>query len=190
MKPILRTPPGVANNKRPFRILRPKEYEAIRNQAGEHQINLDCLLLTGLRYQEAKELQKHPDWFDGDFIHLPETKAKRQRQQMERFVRLSNLGKHLLPMFFKSKKLPHRKNWYNNLQLWSRKAQLDPTGIGIKVTRKTWESWLMFCYPHRVSDIMLSQGHTLLTSIQHYQGLPFNEEDKKIMLKYITGYEG
>lgn len=177
-------------NKRPFRILRPTEYEIIRDQAGDHQINLDALLLTGLRYEEAQLLQKNPEWFDKEsgFIHVPESKAKRQKDQMERFVRLSNLGKHMVPLFFKTTPLPSRWAWYKNLKRWAKKEGLDPKGIGAKITRKTWESWLIYYYPNRISDIMFSQGHTLITSIKHYQGLPFTEEEKKKIEKYVAGW--
>jgi len=140
LKPILRTPPSKTktNQKRPFRILRPIEYEALRNAApNEHRINLDVTLLTGLRYEEAKKLQKHPEWFDGEFVYIPESKAKRTEGQMERWVRLSDLGKHMLPLFFKNKPLPARQNWRDNLIRWAKKAGLNPVGIGVKVTRKT-----------------------------------------------------
>ena len=200
LKPILRTPPTVRSGKdkdrdkkpvkkRPFRILRPVEYEAIREEArNHHRINLDVLLLTGLRYEEARMLQKHPDWFDGEFVYIPEMKGKRKEKQMERWVRLSDLGKHMLPLFFRNKRLPARQNWRDNLIRWAEKAGLDPAGIGVKVTRKTWESWLVFSFPDRIADIMFSQGHTLITSIKHYQGLPFTEEDKKGMEKYVSGW--
>lgn len=185
--PILRTPPG--EGKRPFRILRPIEYELIRAQApNEHKINLDVLLLTGLRYQEARELQKHPEWFDGNFVRIPERKRKRKEVAMERWVRLSELGKHTLPLFFNNKPLPAKQNWGENLKRWALKAGISPEGLGAKTTRKTWESWLVFCFTDKLPLIMQSQGHTVMTSIKHYIGLPFTEEDRKAMEKYVRGW--
>jgi gamma-glutamylcysteine synthetase len=59
-KPILKS--GV-------RILRPAEYEQLREGAVtlENQTRSDALLLTGLRYIEAKRLQTNPKRVVGRF---------------------------------------------------------------------------------------------------------------------------
>jgi len=41
-------------------------------------MNLDVLLLTGLRYEEARRLQEHLEWFDGNFIRILEMKGRRE----------------------------------------------------------------------------------------------------------------
>jgi len=66
--------------KRPFRILRLLEYELLKQGARrkENQLNLDVLLLTGLRYEEARRLQEHLEWFDGNFIRILEMKGRRE----------------------------------------------------------------------------------------------------------------
>jgi len=53
------------------RILRPSEYEKLRESAEilDKQTRLDALLLTGVRYVQAERLQEHPDWVDGRFVH-------------------------------------------------------------------------------------------------------------------------
>ncbi len=69
------------------RILRPSEYERVREGAEilDNQTWLDALLLTGLRYVEAERLQDHPDWIDGRFVHLPDYAQKKvKRKQSER----------------------------------------------------------------------------------------------------------
>ncbi|MBC7114958.1 MAG: site-specific integrase [Archaeoglobi archaeon] len=176
--------------KRPFRILRPLEYEMLKQGARskENRLNLDVLLLTGLRYEEARRLQEHPEWFDGNFIRIPEMKKKRKRRQRQRWVRLSLMGKTVLPFFFENKPLPDPHVWMENLIRWARRASLDPAGLGAKTTRKTWESWLVFCYPERQIEIIQSQGHTLLTAIQHYTNMPFTEDDRRRMEKYVHGW--
>ena len=69
------------------RILRPSEYEKLREGAEilDNQTRLDALLLTGLRFVEAERLHEHPDWVDGRFVHLPEYAQKKvKRKQRER----------------------------------------------------------------------------------------------------------
>ena len=55
------------------RILRPSEYEKLREGAEtlDNQTRLDTLLLTGASYIEGTRLYSHPDWVDGRFVHLP-----------------------------------------------------------------------------------------------------------------------
>jgi len=167
---------GKPKEKRPFRILRPIEYELLKQGARkkENQLNLDVLLLTGLRYEEARRLQEHPEWFDGNFIRIPEMKERRRRKQRQRWVRLSLMGKTILPFFFENRPLPDPHVWKENLIRWAKRVSLDPSGLGAKTTRKTW--------------IIQSQGHTLLTAVQHYLSMPFTEEDRRMMEKYVHGW--
>jgi hypothetical protein len=46
----------------------------------------------------------------------------------------------------------------------------------------------MFYYPNHIANITLSQGHTQITSLQHYVNMPFNEYDKLEMRKYVDGW--
>ena len=173
------------------RILRPREYETLRQGAKklENHVRLDTLLLTGLRYVEAQRLCKNPEWFDGRFIHLPEyAQKKAKRKQRERWVRLNPQGQQILPFFFKGPPLPSWKAWTLNLERWAVRAGLDSSGLGPKTTRKTWESWLVTCYPDRVTEVFLSQGHTELTSLKHYLNLPFTEVDRLEMKKWVSGW--
>jgi len=173
------------------RILRPVEYEmlekGIKRQEKDLMTNLRATLLLGARYAECQRIQKHPEWFDGDFIFLPEEK-KVKRKAPQRFIRLSTLGKFIMPYFFKSKPLPSRQAWIKNLKNWAINVGLNPVGLTTKTLRKTWESWLVFYYPKQIHAIFLSQGHTELTALKHYINLPFKEEDKKQMKKYVEGW--
>lgn len=173
------------------RILRPREYETLREGAEklENQTKLDVLLLTGLRYVEAQRLQQNPAWFDGRFIHLPEAAVKKaKRKQRERWVRLTPRATALIPFFFKVKPLPTWKGWTLSLRRWAERAGLNPTGLSPKTTRKTWESWLVASFPDHPYEIFLNQGHTDLTSLRHYLNLPFTEVDKLEMKKWVMGW--
>ena len=174
------------------RILRPNEYEQLRTGAKtlENRTLCDSLLLTGLRYIEAQRLQENPDWLDGRFIHLPVfAQRKTKRKQRERWVKLSSKGTTVLPYFLKARQLPSWKAWTENLNRWSGRSALDPVGLGPKTLRKTWESWLVSSYPERVLEVFLSQGHTQMTALSHYLGLPFTSEDRTEMTEYVAGWE-
>ncbi len=173
------------------RILRPSEYEVLREGAMklENQTLLDACLLLGARYKECGRIQQNSKWFDGNFIHLPaEAQQKVKRKQTERWIRLSSRGTAILPFFFETRKMPAVQAWNENLLRWARRKDLDPVGITARCLRKTYESWLIFSFPAATNLVYLSQGHTTLTSLQHYVNLPFLDEDKKLMKPWVEGW--
>ena len=175
------------------RILRPSEYLLLRSAAAtkiSNQTNLDMCLLLGARYLECVKIQNNPEWFDGDFIHMPWTdELSTSRHNPDRWIRLSSMGKVIMPYFLENKKkLPSVQAWDMNLKRWAEKAGLGKQGITARTLRKTYESWLIFYYPNASNLIFLSQGHATLTSLQNYINLPFTLEDKKEMVKWVEGY--
>ena len=83
------------------RILRLVEFEKLRD-AMDPDTKRICasLLLTGMRYAELQRLRENPDWLDGKFVHLPcGSMLKVKAKQRERAIRLSDLGKTLVPDF-------------------------------------------------------------------------------------------
>jgi len=169
-----------------IRILRPSEFKTIKNSITnrEKQILVDALLLTGLRYEEAVRLRHNPDWFDGNFIHLPEwAQQKAKRKQRERWVRLSIPGKYVMREFF-SITVPSRIAF----DKWIRYNFPLIEGLSAKTFRKTWESWLLFSYPDKAMEIALSQGHTELTQLRHYANLPFLDKDREEMKEFVVGW--
>ena len=179
--------------KRRVRILRPKEYKALLRNCTKphHRTMLQALLYTCMCYVELQQLQKYPSWFDGDFINLPHMADRKvMRTQPERSVRLTQAGKTIMEYFLQMKEeLPAYQNWRDNMRRWGTRAKLDPQGLGVKTTRKTWESWLMFYHrQNRMAEIALSQGHDTLTSLQHYLNMQFTEVDKLEMKPFVEGW--
>lgn len=168
------------------RILRPSEYEKIYGRAnGEYRIIFSCLLMTGMRYEELRRLRKHPEWVSGATIFLPaEAMGKEKRSQPQRFVRLSYAGREAIKRLFDlDPELPRNVVVDNYI----RRNFGDFQGFTLKSFRKTWESWLVFYYRMPL-EVALSQGHTIMTQLQHYLGLPFTEQDRLGMKQYVEGW--
>jgi len=193
MKPIT-----IDHQKVETRILRPVEWGALLNVIPKQRLKTICkiALLTGMRWTELQELLKHPEWFDGEkFVEVPA--RKKMRIYSKRWVRLSTLGKELLPFFFQmggkqgsdNSELPSWQAISKNLKRWANKAGLYPTGLSVKTFRKSWESWLIFSFPHLESLVAESQGHTLITSVKHYRRLPFTSRDRDDMKPYTQGWD-
>lgn len=174
-----------------IRTLRADEYEALRQgcETDRGRIQLDALLLTGMRYVEVQRLHDNPKWFDGNFVFLPrDAVLKQRRKQKERYVRLTLLGRQTLPLFFQVRNLPGPDTWKENLQRWATRVGLDPVGLGPKTTRKTWESWLVTTFKHQSTEIVLSQGHDSATSLEHYLNMPFLDVDRERIKPWVDGF--
>lgn len=174
------------------RILRPSEYTQFLSGVTKqhHRIFCQTLLYTGMRYIELQRFHDYPEWFDGNFIHLPEMADRKvKRTQPERWVRLNPSGKVIVEFFTKmEEKLPAYQNWRDDMRRWAKKANLNPDGFGTKSLRKTWESWLTFYYPIQIPLITLSQGHDAITAIRHYLNMPFTDIDKLEMKQFVEGW--
>jgi len=174
------------------RILRPYEAKLLIDTIPklDYVNKFEALLYSGCRYIELQRLYKHPDWFNGETIHLTNQAIKKKKVTIsERYVHLNPVGRRAISHYLKSKKgLPDYSTWTENLKRWMLKAGLYPDYMGPKTTRKTYESWLVTYYPEKFNQIFLSQGHSQLTSLQHYLNLPFSEEDKNQMRPYVEGW--
>ena len=174
---------------RQTRILRPHEVRSLINAIpkNEYKDKFEALLYTGARYTEMQQLYEHPPWFMGNSIKMKSSKPKAKHK--ERYIRLNSQGQRVITYFLRAKKnLPHYVVWGENLKRWAEEAGLDSTGISIKSTRKTWESWLVSTYPKQLEYIFLSQGHTMMTALQYYLMIPFTKEDIEEMKFYTEGW--
>jgi len=178
------------------RPLRPGEYELLRKELKEDgRAYFDGLLVTGMRHREYQLFLMHPEWFDGNFINLPRIAIKKHRATIkQRYVHLSTKGKTILEYIFpvlKDAPISHATNQSLNIRLEraAYRAGISPFGLNVKAFRKTWESWLVTIYPDKKTEIYLSQGHTEMTSLNHYLNLAFTQEDKNKMLEWVSGFD-
>jgi hypothetical protein len=169
--------------------LRPSEFkEIVKNVNRKYEVILTNLLLTGMRYEELYRFRQHPEWFDGNFIHLPADTGQKKvkRHSLERWIRLSIAGKmHIKTLFdieLPRESVVDQYLYYNfpNIKY-----------LGVKTFRKTWESWLVFYYSGKSGvEIIIAenQGHTTITQFHHYLNMPFTEKDRIEMREYVEGW--
>jgi len=178
------------------RILRPVEFEALETaiNKSDHKTIIKTMLYSGMRYIELQRFNKNPDWLmkSSFHIHLPEQAVKKsKRKQKDRYVFLSNAGYEVVSNLIADKdiQITSKSTMNENLQRWAEQSGIGSKGISCKTFRKTWESWLVRCYPKYFPQICLSQGHTEKTSLKHYLNLPFTNKDKEKMQRYVGGIE-
>ena len=147
------------------------------------------LLLMGMRYAELQRLRENPEWLDGKFIYLPRgSMLKVKAKQRERAIRLSDMGKTLLPDLFQ---VPYPLPELLTLDMRLRRLSiriLDGNPVNSKSFRKTRESWIVFYYQGKALEIALNQGRTTTTQYEHYLNIPFEDEDRKEMRKWVEGW--
>ena len=168
-----------------MKILRPIEFEIIRNAIDPDTRGIcTSLHLTGMRYAELQRFTENPDWLDSKFVFLQRgSMFKVKAKQRQRAIRLSDMGKTLLPELFK---IPHTLPDLPTLDIKSRRPSkriLEGTPINNKSFRKSWESWPVFYYLDKALQIALTQGHTITIQYEHNLNIPFEEDDRKEMRK-------
>lgn len=175
------------------RILRPSEYILLRSHARpSYRILFDSALLTGMRVVELRLFLEHPEWFDGEFIHIPRVAIKKHKATVkQRWVHLSIKGRTVMENLHRNVSagnVPTEQGIIKYLKRCAEMADIGTQGINMKMFRKTYESWLISSYPDRKEEIFLSQGHDSLTALRHYVNLPFSESDKIDMKEWVEGW--
>jgi len=173
-----------------IRIFRPAEFRLFINAIPkiEYKDKVEALLYSGARYNEMRWLYENKKAFkDETYIEMPSMKPKARHKV--RIITLNNQGRRAVSMFLRGKKnLPTHIAFDENYNRWAIKAGLDPAGISVKSTRKTWECWLCKAYPQNWLQIFLSQGHTEKVSMEYYTMLPFTDDELKDIQYFVDGW--
>jgi len=185
--------PFTGSGRERVRLLRPWELKKLLQAIPKrhHKVMFEFLFYTGMRYIEAREIQSRPDLFSDSSIHLtPNFIRKPKCKVKDRYVILNPIGKRVAEDYFRlDKSLPkHWGSWVENLERWCVKAGIDPSYMSTKTTRKTWESYLFTTFPNHREEIYKSIGHTAMTALDFYVGLPYSVENKRNMMKYTAGW--
>lgn len=94
---------------------------------------------------------------------------------------------YLLKDFWQARRPPLESTWNKDLQRWAKIAGISPYGLSVKSTRKTIESWMISAGVPE-STVCLRQGHDSLTSMRHYQGLAFSDDEIRDIKKQLTAW--
>jgi len=173
------------------RILGPYDYDLIVSNIEKDYLRtiFEVAFWSGMRYIEIQRLYNHPEWVmkERRTIHLPEEATKKvKRKQPERYIYpIPPQLESILRYFFSGKKPPSQQSLNNNLKRWAEKSGIHPYRMSSKTTRKSIESW-MIAAGVPLNEVCLRQGHDSLTSMNHYQGLPFTDAEKSEIKKRLS----
>ena len=176
-----------------IRILTPSEYKRIREAIPKdiHKTVLDVLLITGMRYVEMLRLYENQLWYNEkrNIIHLlEEAQLKHKRRQLKRTIHpLPSMFHYIMKDFFEGRHPPVESNWNRGLRKWAESTGIAPYGVSAKTTRKTIESWQIAAGVLE-STVCLRAGHDSLTSMRHYQGLCFSDEELRDIKKQLNDW--
>jgi len=163
--------------------------EKLGKSARDDLINFEMTFMLGMRYEEAKWAQNHPENYDKEAGNFKISTNKVKVKDKIRLVRLSTKARNIIQSFFNAdKKLPTMDGWNKKLKYYAKLSGMSDAGISSRMMRKTYESWLMFYYPDRKYEILQSQGHSELTALRHYIKTSYNEKDKIIMKEFVDGW--
>lgn len=176
-----------------IRILVPQDVDALVNViTKDHLRTLFAICFwTGMRYVEVRRLYQHKEWIMEGRRQIKldrEAQQKPRRLAPERYVPIPPQIEGELKYFFKNQRPPSPQNWNNDLTRFAERAGLGTEGILPKMTRASIESW-MFAAGLPESWICLRQGHDKLTSLKHYQGIPFVESEVLEIKQRIAGWK-
>ena len=175
------------------RILSPDEYDKYVSNIDKHyhRTQFEINFWSGMRYVEFQRFYEHPEWHmkDRRTIHLPEESVhKAKRKSVERYIHpIPPQIEGVLKYFHNDVKPPTNKVCNDNYKRWAVKSGFDPKGFTTKMTRKTIESW-MVAVGVPINVVCLRQGHDTLTSMNHYQGLPFSDSEKDEIRRRLAGW--
>jgi len=175
------------------RILVPSDHDAFIKVIKQdyHKTLFEVCFWTGMRYVEIQRLHEKPSLVMEERILLTKDEQRTvKRVSPERCILIPSQLQAILPYFFENKKPPTGKVWGENLKRWATMAEItddDCTGIVPKMTRHSIESW-MFSAGIPSNWICLRQGHDSMTSLNHYQAIPFSEAEKIEIKKRLSGW--
>ncbi|MBI9010418.1 MAG: site-specific integrase [Tenericutes bacterium] len=175
------------------RVLGPFDYDRIVANIEKDYLQdiFEVCFWSGMRYVEVQRLYDHPEWImkERRTVHLPaEAQRKAKRTQLERYIYpIPPQLESVLRYFFKGKNPPSQQSWNNNLKRWCEKSGISSRGVSSKSTRKSIESW-MISAGIPLNEVCLRQGHDSLTSMRHYQGLPFTPVEKEEIKRRLSWF--
>lgn len=184
----------VGSGKRVVGVLTPREKNLLFEQLNpDYKILAEFLLQTAMRITECKYVYLMPTAFreENAAIFLPNVGeyGKARCTIKNRAVMLSPKGVDAVKNFLGSKiYFPTYQSMEEAFKRAAMNADFDTKYITTKMLRKTMISWLMACYPERISQIQHSAGHNYATMQSHYVTYGWRKEDVKDMREETRGW--
>ena len=181
--------------KQAIRILRPHEYEKLREEFNpNHKLIFDGLFFTGLKSSEFWEFLDNPQRYDSitRTIEVPSPPTRRKIKQDSRTIYLTFLGDRVIKDIINTSGFGaiSRQAWGADVKRAANKAGIGIEGISPKMTRKTWTYWLMSVFPDDTFRIADSMGLDANLLRSEYLTTPFDEEEIERIKWYLQGWGG
>lgn len=184
------------------RVLTPAEAGAIRERIEKPGTRAlyDLLLYSGMRLSEVHQLRDNPALYDRERGTITIRRIRKVKATQDpRNVYLSHKGRQAAEAYLLNPSIPaSAPAWQMSLIRWSLQARLahlpgyeadtNPTGITVRTTRKTWESWLLAVHPDKLPYIVLSQGYNEMVSVRPYLTIAFTPEERDAIKAEVNGW--
>lgn len=175
------------------------------NKIWNKQFSIQTAFYTGLRLQELIDFADHPEWMEDKYtcINIPREESKTGEP---RSCFLGETFYKELRMFLRSNKLtyPTRKikngrtytkipnynawnNYYKQIAWFIRLE--NPCEIKAKISRKTWESYLIISEKPHI-NVAISQGHSKVVSLKHYLGIKCTRDERIRCVELTEDWSG
>ena len=175
------------------------------NKIWVKQFSIQTAFYTGLRLQELIDFADHPEWMEDKYtcINIPREESKTGES---RSCFLGETFYKELRMFLRSNKLiyPTRKikngrtyiktpnyndwNTYYKQIAWFINLE-NPCDIKAKISRKTWESYLIISEKPHI-NVAISQGHSKVVSLKHYLGIKCTRDERIRCVELTEDWSG
>lgn len=167
-----------------IRILTISEYNSITRDIKNGSIRaiFDVMISTGIDYDELLQVyQCHESYNESK-----NTITVFRKNEARDFKGVYFFG-HVLISLWSLPKIPSEIVLNRILQVYASKQNISPYGITLLSIRKSYEAW-MYVNGNQEIEIHTSEGDDSLTSMRHYQGLCFSDDEIRSIKKCLTAW--
>lgn len=170
-------------------VLLPHEAHAVAHHLKKpgQQAAFYIMLYTGVRFPEYQAIVRGDATVDFEqrMIWLPGEFTKMQKP---RTLHLPTHASIWLRPFLSMADAPKRDVFTRYIKAAAARADVKALGLGVKIPRKTWESWLFRSRQEKGDLILAQMGHTKEISLTHYLSLPFGPKDLEAISRETVGW--
>jgi len=180
----------------PKRFCYPQEHQKMLNiiHNEKHKIWYELLVHTGMRINEARNVQIKDIDFDRGTILVKSPKRSLGRSGKERTLEMSTYLKNRILSYIKTTNLgkndsfgfPSTQYFDRVLKDYAKQAEIkDHYNFSAHNCRKTLETWCAAALNVNPLPLSYFMGHTIDVAAMHYVGLSLLKQEDKVMIKAI-----